>query len=416
MPRKTSEETLEEKKTPPSTPSKGRKAKKKGSEAEREVVDSYTFTQSLQYTRDFDPQHPNTLVKRESNLVFQKRSTSTKSLLSQPMEGSQRDSRKTRPTLKQVAESFIRARRLSKSLYFALGDVVERMCIENRQVVTRGSLLGLVGYLTWLNQELDIDYLHEFLLTYPLFMTSIQLLKILNSFYSRCSQAVSQDVYTAGARAFIQVRVLDILEIWIKRHPSDFPAGSQAEEFATQFLQARRGDYEIVSDIISILEEARQMKPLRISFPRDHVPAHPEVAFPGKISPQEFARHLLTVDLNMLRQVPISDFYAYVKDPITESSSELGYLLKWSEKFSLWVARNICLGNSSQERSSMMIYFLKVAQGCKELNNFNGLFQIIKGFMTSPVRRLKKSWDKLPGSWKRVYDVGNSSPSIFSPL
>jgi len=44
-----------------------------------------------------------------------------------------------------------------------------------------------------------------------------------------------------------------------------------------------------------------------------------------------------------------------------------------------------------------------MARFCQEMNNFNGLFEIVKGLTLAPVQRLLKTWDGLPPKYKLIW-------------
>ena len=378
--------------TKPAAGTLNRKAKN-SDEAEQEVVSGYrNSVYSIKYSTS--------ILSREATLIQEKRNTIITSPTSETPPS--RLGLEGKPSLKKIAESFIKAYRFSKSLN--IGDAVERMNIGPRSIVTRGSLLGLVGQMMRINQELDIQFLQEFLITHPLFMSSAQLLRILMSFYTRQEVSPDDDPVVSGAKIFVQVRVLDVMDVWLSRHPAHFTAGTPAESLLGEFLMAHLLEYPNIPEIVESLQQARGSPPPEITWGKDLQPRAEALNFLVRIQPADFAKQLTDVSLLMFSEVPVNDIFAMMRDPRTAPAPELRYIEAFSEKLSLWVARNICLPSFPRDRGAVIAYFLEVASCSLEMNNFNGVFQILRGFMTSSIRRLKTSWDSVSSKHKRLFE------------
>lgn len=61
-----------------------------------------------------------------------------------------------------------------------------------------------------------------------------------------------------------------------------------------------------------------------------------------------------------------------------------------------------------QKRAKLIQYFITVAQHCKELNNFSSMTAIVSALYSSPIYRLKQTWNLVPTETKEVLDNLNS--------
>jgi len=60
-----------------------------------------------------------------------------------------------------------------------------------------------------------------------------------------------------------------------------------------------------------------------------------------------------------------------------------------------WVATEIVKRDQIKDRIVLIKLFIKIAKNLNEMNNFNGLMEIMSGLCSSSVVRLKKTWLKL---------------------
>lgn len=61
-----------------------------------------------------------------------------------------------------------------------------------------------------------------------------------------------------------------------------------------------------------------------------------------------------------------------------------------------WVISEICREPNTFRRMKIIKKFIKIADCCRQLKNFNSLFNIISGLSHNAVSRLKITWEKLP--------------------
>lgn len=73
-----------------------------------------------------------------------------------------------------------------------------------------------------------------------------------------------------------------------------------------------------------------------------------------------------------------------------------------------YVSYTIVKNTDVVERSKLIQYFITVAQHCKELNNFSSMTAIVSALYSSPIYRLKQTWNLIPAETKHILDTLNS--------
>uniref|UniRef100_H3D4R1 Rap guanine nucleotide exchange factor 3 n=1 Tax=Tetraodon nigroviridis TaxID=99883 RepID=H3D4R1_TETNG len=68
-----------------------------------------------------------------------------------------------------------------------------------------------------------------------------------------------------------------------------------------------------------------------------------------------------------------------------------------------WVATDLCLCTDLVKRALLLKKFIKIAAVLKEQKNLNSFFAVMFGLSNSAVRRLHKTWERIPSKTKRVY-------------
>uniref|UniRef100_A0A3Q3WVZ8 Uncharacterized protein n=1 Tax=Mola mola TaxID=94237 RepID=A0A3Q3WVZ8_MOLML len=68
-----------------------------------------------------------------------------------------------------------------------------------------------------------------------------------------------------------------------------------------------------------------------------------------------------------------------------------------------WVVTELCLCEDLMKRATLLKKFIKIAAVLKEQKNLNSFFAVMFGLSNSAVRRLHKTWERIPSKTKRIY-------------
>lgn len=69
-----------------------------------------------------------------------------------------------------------------------------------------------------------------------------------------------------------------------------------------------------------------------------------------------------------------------------------------------WIATMVCQQENVKKRSKFIHRFIEVADRLRNMNNLNGVMEIISGLNRGPVFRLKQAWDDVPSSARKIFE------------
>jgi len=78
-----------------------------------------------------------------------------------------------------------------------------------------------------------------------------------------------------------------------------------------------------------------------------------------------------------------------------------------------WVAIEICSVQNIKTRKYLIHKFIEIAKYCREFNNFHSALSIVSGLLSSPVQRLKKTWELINNKEMAIL---NNLENLLSPI
>ncbi|XP_065908713.1 rap guanine nucleotide exchange factor-like isoform X2 [Dysidea avara] len=70
-----------------------------------------------------------------------------------------------------------------------------------------------------------------------------------------------------------------------------------------------------------------------------------------------------------------------------------------------WTITTILQEQSSTRRAEIIRHMIKIAKYLKDLRNYNTMFAILSGLSHSLVQRLKPTWEKVPGKYRKMRNI-----------
>eukprot|EP01129_Flabellula_baltica_P010292 TRINITY_DN4336_c0_g1_i1.p1 TRINITY_DN4336_c0_g1~~TRINITY_DN4336_c0_g1_i1.p1 ORF type:complete len:413 (-),score=82.36 TRINITY_DN4336_c0_g1_i1:29-1267(-) len=129
---------------------------------------------------------------------------------------------------------------------------------------------------------------------------------------------------------------------------------------------------------------------------------------------QELARELLFQDMQMIKDIKISE---YMKRA-WESSDRSPNLSKFIDRFNyigFWVASEILMGRTPKTRAKIISHFVEVMQLLREMKNYHGMMELYAGLNMFPISRLKYTWRLVPSSSMSILeDISDLTESNYS--
>jgi hypothetical protein len=113
---------------------------------------------------------------------------------------------------------------------------------------------------------------------------------------------------------------------------------------------------------------------------------------------QQLAEHLAVHELSLLKTVKPSELQklAFAGKQKNENAPNVMMLIAHFNKMSRWVCHQLLKEPNLKDRVRCLRLFISLAKLCQELNNFNGLMEIVAALNSAAIYRLTKTWEALP--------------------
>lgn len=278
--------------------------------------------------------------------------------------------------------------------------------------VKGGTLRALVERMT-LHDYLDMNFNSTFLLTYRSFCTSMELLELLEARYNIQPPAdltpEELEIWVTKKQKLIRLRVFNVLKIWLEQYY--YEEDSVILDRLLFFTNTSIKDtlsfsaYQLERLIHKRKDACKDLKKLVITQQQDS---------PDPILPRNLKKfRLLDLDTTeMARQLTLMDFklYSSIKpvecldkawsrdatlndDHRTPVARNIQASIDYCNQVTTWVSDEILSQSEVKKRSTLIKYWVNVAERCRIFNNFNTCMAILSAFDNSAVGRLKRTWE-----------------------
>jgi len=213
---------------------------------------------------------------------------------------------------------------------------------------------------------------------------------------------------------FLRLRVTNVLKTWLgKKHSYDLEESSVMIDRIQQFVRViRNSGFVSQADLIQkTMEKLGQQQDLVPSTapPKPLLPnvplGPPAFIIVTDIDPLEMARQICLIEYDLLKAIIPKECLgqAWAKSGKESRSPHVLRMIYWTNELSGWVSTEIMRRDTPKARADVLKYFIKLAKHCKDLNNFNAVFEIVAALQNSAVDRIKKSWEKLEKATKLIH-------------
>ncbi|ELT95072.1 hypothetical protein CAPTEDRAFT_226962 [Capitella teleta] len=293
----------------------------------------------------------------------------------------------------------------SASIYrFSELDSAENLVLEEAEpdaespMIKGGTLLKLVERLTY-HTYADPKFIPE-----PSLMhddDSSDMLHLVREDVKRFRKEYSKPV---------QFRVLNVLRHWVDQHWYDFE-WNQEQLLAklNTFLESVKGKamrkwVESINKVITRKQNALgaekhkqltfQSQPPNVEW---HITRKPHDFDIMTLHPIEIARQVTLLEFDLYRAVKPSEMVGsvWVKKQKTVTSPNLLRMMQHSTCFTFWLEKCILTAEQFEERVAVLSRILEIMMVFQELNNFNGVLEVISALHSAPVFRLEHSFEEV---------------------
>ncbi|KAG0665161.1 hypothetical protein C6P46_000258 [Rhodotorula mucilaginosa] len=268
-----------------------------------------------------------------------------------------------------------------------------------------GTLKGLVIAATSHEGRVDSSYLSAFLMTYRTFCTPHQLLDELIHRYRVMEPAgVSPDErkeWEAKKQRPIRARVTNLLKAWVREYMDhedlDRDLLNRIRDFALSSMTEKGQALQICKSVDERMQGAARRPIGNLapgSLPAPIVPRNLKKFKLVDIDTLEIARQLTIMDSRLFQRITAQECLskAWPKQFSTDAAN-ISAMIDMSNAVTRWVTETILAQDDLKKRVAIIKHFVSIAERCLSLNNFSTLIHILAGLNSTPVHRLRRTWE-----------------------
>uniref|UniRef100_S4RG01 Son of sevenless homolog 2 (Drosophila) n=1 Tax=Petromyzon marinus TaxID=7757 RepID=S4RG01_PETMA len=320
---------------------------------------------------------------------------------------------------------------------FALEDSDENILFEESvqaksgiPIIRGGTVLKLIERLTY-HMYADPNFVRTFLTTYRSFCKPQELLDLLIERFKipdpkpsdadRLALEQGEQPMSAELKRFrkeyvqpVQLRVLNVCRHWVEHHFYDFERDPQLLSTLEDFIREVRGKAmrKWVESITKIIQRKTQAQTQpngpshSLTFESSPPPVEWHISRPNQadsfdvltLHPIEIARQLTLIESELYRAVQPSELVGSVwtKEDKEINSPNLLRMIRHTTNLTLWFEKCLVEAENFEERVAVMTRIIEVAQVFQELNNFNGVLEVVSAMSSAPVYRLHHTLEVTP--------------------
>ncbi|XP_016312444.1 son of sevenless homolog 1-like, partial [Sinocyclocheilus anshuiensis] len=218
----------------------------------------------------------------------------------------------------------------------------------------------------------------------------------------------------------VQLRVLNVCRHWVEHHFYDFERDAQLLRRLEEFIGMVRGKamrkwVESITKIIQRKKQAQANGPSHnITFESSPPPIEWHLCKAGQtdqfdlmtLHPIEIARQLTLLESDFYRAVQPSELVGSVwtKEDKEINSPNLLRMIRHTTNLTLWFEKCIVETENVEERVSIISRIIEILQVFQELNNFNGVLEVVSAMNSSPVYRLDHTFEQIPSRQRKILE------------
>uniref|UniRef100_A0A6Q2XR33 Son of sevenless homolog 2 (Drosophila) n=1 Tax=Esox lucius TaxID=8010 RepID=A0A6Q2XR33_ESOLU len=329
----------------------------------------------------------------------------------------------------------------SPELYrFAVQDSEENIVFEDRvqsktgiPIIKAGTVVKLIERLTY-HMYADPNFVRTFLTTYRSFCKPNELLGLLIDRIEipepEPTEADKQALWNgdqpmaAELQRFrreyvqpVQLRVLNVFRQWVEHHFYDFENDPELrcrlEDLILSLGKSMRKWVESINKIIKRKIQTQsngvshnitfESPPPPIEW---HISRQIDTFDLMTLHPIEIARQLTLLESELYRAVRPSELVGSVwtKEDKEKNSPNLLRMIRHTTNLTLWFEKCIVEAENLDERVAVFTRVIEILQVFQELNNFNGVLEVVSAINSVPVYRLDHTFEAVPERKKRILE------------
>ncbi|XP_024588835.1 son of sevenless homolog 2 isoform X2 [Neophocaena asiaeorientalis asiaeorientalis] len=317
---------------------------------------------------------------------------------------------------------------------FVVKDSEENIVFEDNlqsrsgiPIIKGGTVVKLIERLTY-HMYADPNFVRTFLTTYRSFCKPQELLSLLIERFEipepepteadKLAVEKGEQPISADLKRFrkeyvqpVQLRILNVFRHWVEHHFYDFERDLELLERLESFISSVRGKAmkKWVESIAKIIKRKKQAQANGIShnitFESPPPPIEWHISRPGQfetfdlmtLHPIEIARQLTLLESDLYRKVQPSELVGSVwtKEDKEINSPNLLKMIRHTTNLTLWFEKCIVEAENFEERVAVLSRIIEILQVFQDLNNFNGVLEIVSAVNSVSVYRLDHTFEQI---------------------
>ncbi|KAK0054856.1 son of sevenless 2, partial [Biomphalaria pfeifferi] len=365
-------------------------------------------------------------VEEKTNWMAALVSLQTRSMLERSLDSKLREEEKNNPLVLPQARLY----------EFAVEDSSQNIIFEDNQdsshespLIKGGQLIKLVERLTY-HMYADPRFLRTFLLTYRSFCSSRELLDLLVKRFEIPEPVIpcemddmAQLKMKEDLKRFrneyvkpVQFRVANVFRHWVDNHFYDFERDPELLDRLKEFLLSIKG--KAMRKMADIISKSIQRKQDSSSTEREFtyqeskpkiewfIARKPEDFNLMTLHPIEIARQVTLLEFDLYRAIKPSELVGmpWMKKDKQQTAPNLLKMIHFSTNFTYWLELFIVETSNLEERVAVVSRVIEVMLVFQELNNFNGVLEVIGALNSASVFRLEHTKKELPHKYQRALE------------
>ncbi|GAA5857810.1 hypothetical protein JCM8547_005989 [Rhodosporidiobolus lusitaniae] len=281
----------------------------------------------------------------------------------------------------------------------------EELSFTMENTIKGGTLRGLVIAATSHEGRVESSYLSAFLMTYRTFCTSAELLdQLIDRYLVPEPEDVTDEQYKeweAKKLRPIRARVTNFLKAWVRDYMDhedlDPVLLQRIREFALNTMLEKGQSLQICKSVDERLQGAAPRTIGNLApgaLPQPILPRNLKKFKLTDLEPLELARQLTIMDSRLFQRITPQECLskAWPREFGTDAPN-ISAMIDMSNAVTRWVTESILAQEDLKKRANIVKHFVSVAERCLQLNNFSTLIHIIAGLNSTPIHRLRRTWE-----------------------
>ena len=267
---------------------------------------------------------------------------------------------------------------------------------------------------TIMSKDFNDGYFNEcFVISYKLVTTPDRLIELLDILFNpTVPEGMQWDEFVKNYITPLRLKIMNFVRIWMRNAKQDFEGKEdlldKLQQLIDRFAQFNptfgKNLQKLYATIVARNNINMSVSEMDARPPIKLEKQNPKYVNALQFHPTEFAKQITAMQNGLFRKIPYTEFLgnAWTKKNKDELAPNILALVRTSQLLFSYVQTVILSENRVEFRGLLIHYFLQVAQKMKDLSNFEGMKAVQSALQSTPIYRLRDSWDCITEEDKKI--------------